>query len=148
MPGYPFALALGDVDGDGKLDLVVSQNAGGIFSLAVLPGNGDGTFRPYNQYTDFFGPSSLALADLDGDGSLDVVHVITMDRPESVRDELLERLAIRFRFRATEDPFCSIIEQHDLLRFVCGDDGVHGRIDDARKAGFSLPEFLLCTFLF
>jgi hypothetical protein len=62
------SLAVGDVNGDGNLDLVVTTSG----SVVVLAGAGDGTF----QQTTFpisSGASSIALADIDGDGNLDLV---------------------------------------------------------------------------
>ncbi|HEX5313856.1 MAG TPA: FG-GAP-like repeat-containing protein [Gammaproteobacteria bacterium] len=73
---YPRSIALGDLNQDGKPDLVVgSINAGlSANTLNVLLGNGDGTFGaalrsplPYDA-----GSSSLAIADFDGDGNPDV----------------------------------------------------------------------------
>jgi hypothetical protein len=62
---------IADVNNDGKLDLVVANNSGVV---AILLGNGDGTFQSavsYNAggcYT-----SSVVTADLNGDGKLDLV---------------------------------------------------------------------------
>src|SRR5208337_3890287 len=39
------AAAVGDFNGDGKLDTVSIENGGGIFELDVALGNGDGTFQ-------------------------------------------------------------------------------------------------------
>ena len=64
----PFALAVGDVNGDGKLDLVAAANG-----LVVLLGNGDGTFRQLAPIATAASGSALVLADLNGDGILDLV---------------------------------------------------------------------------
>jgi len=69
--GAPNTVAVADVNGDGKPDLLVS-NAG---SIGVLLGNGDGTFQPALTYStgDKNTYSALAVADVNGDGKLDVV---------------------------------------------------------------------------
>lgn len=73
----PFVTALnaaaGDMDGDGCADIVVSTDAGNVY---IFHGNCDGTFQGFpNVY--FFGAgdsgAGLALADVNGDGHLDVV---------------------------------------------------------------------------
>jgi uncharacterized protein (DUF2141 family) len=71
-PFWPVSIAIVDVNGDHKPDLVVAN--GGSNSISVLLGNGDGTFQPAVAYGsgDFF-PVSVAVADLNGDGKLDVV---------------------------------------------------------------------------
>ena len=63
-----FDVELGDLNGDGKLDLLIS---GG--DIAVLMGNGDGTFGSPTYYATNGGPISSTIADLNGDGHPDVV---------------------------------------------------------------------------
>jgi hypothetical protein len=68
------AIALGDLDGDGKLDIVVANTGlDDWWSVGVLRGNGDGTFAKEVEFTSGIGPNALALGDVNKDGKLDVV---------------------------------------------------------------------------
>jgi hypothetical protein len=68
--GWAAAVAIADMNGDGKLDLVVANYAN---NAAVLLGNGDGSFQPPVLYSSGGLAVSAAVADVDGDGIPDVV---------------------------------------------------------------------------
>jgi uncharacterized protein (DUF2141 family) len=75
---YAFSVAVGDVNGDGKLDLVVANFCGNSSCstpgpLGVLLGKGDGTFQSVIPYSPGASLGQIALADVNGDGKLDVV---------------------------------------------------------------------------
>ena len=73
-----YSVAVADVNGDGKPDIVVANywdpEPNGDGSVGVLLGNGNGTFQTAVTY-DSGGPisQSVAVADLNGDGKLDLV---------------------------------------------------------------------------
>jgi hypothetical protein len=64
----PTDLALGNTDGDGKIDAVVSV---GSF-VSVLRGNGNGTFQAAYEYPASSSGGVILTADFDGDGRSDV----------------------------------------------------------------------------
>lgn len=85
--GPPADLVVADVNRDGKPDLVVvTCSTVGCFdqggAVAVLLGNGDGTFRAPVTYGAGI-PTSAAVADVNGDGNPDVV-VANWDNPGTV----------------------------------------------------------------
>jgi len=67
----PRAVAMGDLDGDGDLDLVVAN--WGSDNVSVLLNQGDGTFAGQVTYGVGYDPWAVAVGDLDGDGDPDVV---------------------------------------------------------------------------
>ena len=78
---FPFALAVGDVNGDGVPDVALTSGRGNQGTLWLLKGLGDGSFTLLHTASDSileaaggcFGPNSVALEDLDGDGRDDVI---------------------------------------------------------------------------
>lgn len=75
---FPDGIALADVNGDGKPDMVVANSSvaatSGLGTVGILLGNGDGTFGTTNAYpSGGYGASAVALADVNGDGAPDIV---------------------------------------------------------------------------
>jgi hypothetical protein len=70
------AVAAGDLNADGKIDLAIAafEEQGPGDGVAIFLGNGDGTFHPETlAITGEPGPVNLAITDLDQDGKLDLV---------------------------------------------------------------------------
>jgi len=73
--GTPYPIAVGDIDGDGKLD-IVTGNAN-VATVSVFKNNstvGSVSFATHVDYSTGSGtvPIAMAITDLDGDGKLDI----------------------------------------------------------------------------
>jgi hypothetical protein len=66
----PRNVAVADLDGDGKADLVAVNSIDN--TISVLLSNGDGTFRPAVTYAVGAQPNDVAIADFNGDGKPDL----------------------------------------------------------------------------
>jgi hypothetical protein len=71
----PVEVAVGDVNGDGKPDIVATDPP--LNSVSVLPNAGNGTFGAAQTYAVGGAPAALAVGDVSGDGKLDLVTANT-----------------------------------------------------------------------
>ena len=90
---YPTNIALGDVDGDGDLDLLTANEYGSSTNstVSVRLNNGLGTFAGGQEVAVGLNTASVTTGDVDGDGDLDLLTANLDNNTVSVR---LNQLAI------------------------------------------------------
>jgi hypothetical protein len=107
---------VGDLNGDGKLDLAIANIGTG--DVTILFGNGDGTFHPTVTYTTGEGASAVAVADFNGDGNLDlavpgtagpVISILLQSHPISGPNATLSATRMLFECRNAINVGCQCI---------------------------------------
>jgi len=124
-------VAVGDFNGDGRLDLAVANQ--GADSVSILRGNGDGTFRNKVDIAVGAAPLWLVAADFNRDGVLDLA---TANNGGSSISLLIGRPNGTFKSQAT----FNTLRNPDAL--VLGDVNGDGKLDigvaDATNISFLL----------
>jgi Domain of unknown function (DUF4347)/FG-GAP-like repeat len=80
---YPSSVTLGDVNGDGKLDLLTANSNSN--NVSVRLGDGLGGFTGSTNVGVGTYPSSVTLGDVNGDGKLDLLTANSISNDVSVR---------------------------------------------------------------
>jgi len=75
VEGFPNKVAVGDFNGDGKLDLAVANQDAN--TVSILLGDGTGNFTTASSPATGSYPYSVAVGDFNGDGKLDLAVVNT-----------------------------------------------------------------------
>lgn len=82
---YTTKVIAADLNGDGTLDLVTANESSGTISVLLNKGDGSGTFGAQTTYSNTGIAPDVAAADLDGDGTLDLVVAGLFNNIVSVR---------------------------------------------------------------
>ncbi len=80
-----YNINVGDVDGDGTADIVVSPKAGNGPQVAVFNGSGDLMARFFAYAESFRGGVNASIGDVDGDGDNDIVVSPESDAGPQIR---------------------------------------------------------------
>ncbi len=113
----PSAVAKGDFNSDGKMDLVVANQTGN--NVSVLTGNGDGSFSTPINYAAGNGPRAVVTGDFNGDGKLDI----------AVADAAGNNISVLINNGAGFNAPVSYNVGTDPLAIVAGDFTGHGKTD-------------------
>ena len=100
----PWDIAIGDVNGDGQADLVTANTMKSVNSISVYLNRGAGSFSPRVDYRTGRRPFSLALADLNGDSTLDVATASLTNNVSVLLNSGKGSFAKRFEYPAPQHP--------------------------------------------
>jgi hypothetical protein len=104
--GNPYSVTVGDLNGDGHLDLVVANLGDNTVSMLLnttAPGAATPSFAAKQDFGTGGGPYSVTASDLNGDGHLDLAVANNFDDTVSVLLNTTAAGAVTFSFAAKQD---------------------------------------------
>src|SRR5262249_22953756 len=120
----PDAVAIGDLNNDGKADMAVANGSAGTISVLLsttVPGAATPTFGGKQDFAAGTLPSALALGDVNGDGRLDVAVANANDNTVSVLLNTIAPGATTASFGAKQDFQTGTKPQSILFKDLNGD---------------------------
>ncbi|MBC8122992.1 MAG: VCBS repeat-containing protein [Gemmatimonadaceae bacterium] len=151
VEAYPFSIMVGDLDGDGDLDLVTANS--GSDNVSVLRNKGNGTFTASQNFAVGDAPRSIAVGDLDKDGDLDLATANTFVDTVSILQSTTPTLQLSpSPNRTNPTPLAGGSVSGNIYVFASGKDSDFLRVrfflDDPTQSGESFSLELAAPFDF
>ncbi|MBC8124083.1 MAG: VCBS repeat-containing protein [Gemmatimonadaceae bacterium] len=144
-----YSLTIGDLDGDGDLDVAAANSRSN--TVSVLKNNGDGTLATPQDFANEGGPNSIAVGDLDEDGDLDLATTSPSSDTVATLQSTTPTLQLSLSpDRSNPVPLAGQTVSGDVYVFASGKDAdflrVRFFIDDPDRSGESFRTELAAPF--
>ncbi|MEX1275436.1 MAG: FG-GAP-like repeat-containing protein [Bacteroidota bacterium] len=90
----PMGLAVGEMNGDGKMDLIVTNSGDATVSVYLNVGSGSFSLAPPATFTTGATPSGVIVADLDGDARFDLATVNSTANSVSILRSRIDQFSL------------------------------------------------------